>query len=195
LTVSTVFADDKAKQETMPGQTGMQQKSQTGMEEKQMSGQAGLEGQHFKSYIRGTELIGKDVLSRSREDLGTVDDIVIGKDGRANFLIISHGGVMGVGDSLIPVPFSAFNQQAASSDDNVILNVDKQELKDAPSFASNEWPDFSDSAYEQKVHGYFGSSPSRESEGMMEMQKPDVKGGTSPESQQTGPTSPPPATE
>lgn len=166
LMATAAFAGDKTKS-TTTDQTGMEQTRQTGLEQNQST----------QSYIRGSQLIGKNAVSRNNEELGNIEDVVFGKDGQANFLVISHGEVLGMGGNLIPVPFSAIDQGSASSEDNIVLNVDEQELKDAPSFADNEWPDFSDSQYEQQVQGYFGGTPSSESGSSMEMHKMDTKTG------------------
>lgn len=120
--------------------------------------QSSMHSQPFASTVRASELIGRDVINQNEEELGSVEDVVIGRDGRVSYLVVAHGGVMGVGDNLIPVPFSAIEQQT-SEEDNIVLNMSKEELENAPSFAANEWPDFSDPTYENDVHGYFGASP------------------------------------
>jgi sporulation protein YlmC with PRC-barrel domain len=152
--------------------TSTSMKTDTGMEQ----------GGKMHSYIRGSELIGRQVVSRSQEELGTVKDLIIGKDGQTNFIVLSHGGVMGVGGDLYPVPFSACEQVGGSSDQPIILGINKKELENAPSFASNDWPDFSNSDYNQKVRGYFSETPTMEKEGTMEMKKHGVESDTMPES-------------
>lgn len=155
MTAPAAFAGDKMKS----GQsTGMMQ--QSGMES----------GQGFHTTVRGSELIGKDVVNRNEEELGSVEDIIIGADGRLNYLVVSHGGVLGIGDNLIAVPVSAIDA-SVDSEESIVLNVSREELENAPNFAKTEWPDFADPSYENDVQGYFGTSAAGKEGGKMKEQK------------------------
>lgn len=158
-------------------QTGMKKSDKMGMKMGDKMGmmQSSMHSQPFASTVRASELIGRDVVNQNEEELGSVEDVVIGRDGRVSYLVVAHGGVMGVGDNLIPVPFSAIEQQT-SEKDNIVLNMSKEELEKAPNFAANEWPDFSDPTYENDVHGYFGASPAG-TQGTMSGQESKTPGG------------------
>jgi hypothetical protein len=41
----------------------------------------------------------------------------------------------------------------------LVLNVDKERLKDAPGFDKDKWPDFADSAFGRDVYKYYGHRP------------------------------------
>ena len=111
-----------------------------------------------KKAVRGTDLIGKGVFNRDNEEIGSVNDIVIGKDGRVNYLIVEYGGVMGMGDRLAPIPLSAVDR-SYDNDNNLRINVSKEELDNAPNFADNAWPDFNDDSYQDRLRGYYGGVP------------------------------------
>ena len=142
------------------------EKSYTKKSTTEMTGTSGMDHhQRLQSSIRASELIGKEVVNRNQEELGEVEDIVIGRDGSVNYVVVSHGGVLGIGDNLIPVPFSAVEHRA-ESEDKLTVNMSKSEMEKAPNFANTEWPDFSDPNYDKDVYGYYGTTPRSESEEM-----------------------------
>lgn len=101
---------------------------------------------------RASELLDRRIENTQGDKLGSVKDLVIGRDGKVSYLILSRGGVLGMGDKLIPIPLQA----ATLSEDRIILNVTEDRLANAPSFSEDEWPNFNDPAWSQKVFGYYG---------------------------------------
>jgi sporulation protein YlmC with PRC-barrel domain len=97
----------------------------------------------------------KKVQNQQGQDLGQVEDLVIGQDGRISYIIISQGGVMGIGDKLIPIPFE--NAQLSSQQDSVILsNIDKQTLENAPTISQGDWQMLTDPGFERELFSYYG---------------------------------------
>ncbi|MGA6926807.1 MAG: PRC-barrel domain-containing protein [Desulfosarcina sp.] len=162
LIVSPVYATD----ETVSDQSKGTHMSSDKTKGSQMSGMAGHQGKQVS--FRGSDLIGEEVVNRNDEEMGEVEDIVIGRDGRVSYVLISHGGVLGIGDNLIPVPFSAISR-SAQDDDDIVIDMTKEELENAPNFAKNQWPDFDDDAYQNEVHGYYGGTPTPGSQGAGDM--------------------------
>ena len=152
LIVAPAYASDKAA-------SGQSEGTHMATDALSTAHGSGMKAGHGSQVaFRGTDLIGKDVVNRNYEELGNVEDIIIGGDGRVTYLVISHGGVLGIGDNLIPVPFSAVSR-GSEGDDNIMLDISRQDLENAPNFAQTEWPDFDDANYENEVHGYFGGTP------------------------------------
>ncbi len=56
---------------------------------------------------RVSDILKTTVENRHGEKLGTVQDLMVGADGCLKYAILSHGGFLGIGDVLIPVPFDA----------------------------------------------------------------------------------------
>jgi sporulation protein YlmC with PRC-barrel domain len=56
---------------------------------------------------RASRLIGEDVVNDQEERIGTLDDIVIGRDDRVLFAILQVGGFLGLGGHLVAVPYQA----------------------------------------------------------------------------------------
>jgi sporulation protein YlmC with PRC-barrel domain len=127
-----------------------QQRGQTDAQQTyQMDGATGA--QH--DINRASEIKGRDVQNPQGENLGQVDDLVFDNEGKISYLILSRGGVMGVGGDLVPVPWK--EDKITIQEDNVILSMDKQRLDQAPSFSSGEWDQMSQQEFQQRVHGYY----------------------------------------
>ncbi len=107
----------------------------------------------IEKQARVNNIVGKKVISQKGEDLGTVDDLVLNENGCLDYLILGHGGVLGIGDRLVPIPWKAV--KTGSQADTVIVDVDKEQLTKAPSFESKKWPNFSDSEWYGKIREFF----------------------------------------
>lgn len=95
------------------------------------------------------------VENRHKEKLGTIQDFIVGVDGRIKYAILSHGGFLGIGDVLIPIPFDALMQGGERG--TAVLDIDKQTLEKALNFESKTWPDFSAAEWEEKIDRYFAA--------------------------------------
>jgi hypothetical protein len=51
-------------------------------------------------------LIGTAVYNDRDEKIGSVDDLVLGKDNKADEVIVSVGGFLGMGNKLVAVPYT-----------------------------------------------------------------------------------------
>jgi sporulation protein YlmC with PRC-barrel domain len=120
----------------------------------QASSGSQMSGNHFGTN-RLSQLMDMDVKSTSGEKLGDVSDVILDRNGNVSYLVISHGGILGMGDRLTPIPLSAFQK---GSGDDLVVNIDKNRLDNAPHFSSNQWPNFEDRTWDQQVRGYYGST-------------------------------------
>ena len=120
---------------------------------------------------RMSELMGMEVKSRDGKAIGTVSDIVVNDRGQANYLIISYGGILGLGEDLVPIPWQAVNISRKSGD--LMVNVDPDVLEKAPNFADNEWPDFNQTEWQRDVRGYYGMETEEEGD-FGDLQKGDL---------------------
>ncbi len=139
-----------------------QQHQATGTQSSGSSDQAsaGISNETF----RASQIIGKTVKSDQNKDLGEVEDVVMSKDGRAQYLVVSFGGILGMDDKLVPIPFNAsrFNFQ---EDAIVISGLDEQRLKNAPNLGDKQWQSLQDPGFDQEVRGYYGDHGQSQSMG------------------------------
>jgi sporulation protein YlmC with PRC-barrel domain len=115
------------------------------------------------SSFRSSDLVGKTVENHNGEKLGAVEDLVIGPDGQITYVVISHGEDLKMGDKLTPVPFAEIERDP-TGEGKIIIDVEKQEMKNASGFARNQWPDFSDASYQENLHGYFDTADRNKAE-------------------------------
>ena len=102
---------------------------------------------------RVSEILKTTVENRHGEKLVTIQDFIVGVDGRLKYAILSHGGFLGIGDVLIPIPFDAL--MAGGEKGTVVLDIDKETLEKSLNFESKTWPDFTSAESEEKIDRYF----------------------------------------
>jgi sporulation protein YlmC with PRC-barrel domain len=105
---------------------------------------------------RASQLMGINVYSQDGNRVGSIADMVGDVKGKVIYVVLSHGGFLGIGDKLIPLPWEAIRpgQQAGT----LVVNLSKEALIKAPSFDSNKWPDFNQSEWNEKTKKYYDSS-------------------------------------
>ncbi len=92
---------------------------------------------------RAKDLIGAKVVNQQGEQLGKIEDVVLTPDrGGINYVVLSHGGVLGVAEKYFAVPWSQFGVGAAEDGKTFILkgNISKADLDRAPGFDKKHWP-------------------------------------------------------
>src|SRR5438552_680917 len=112
----------------------------------------------YRRVLSASTLAGDTVRNAAGEDLGKVDEIMIDiPSGRVAYAVLSFGGVLGVGNKLFAVPWSALTVD--EDEKCFILDVDKQTLESAPGFDKDNWPDMADTAWGAEISRYYGASP------------------------------------
>jgi len=74
--------------------------------------------------VRASKLIGSSVYNDRDQKVGSVDDVILGKENRANEVIVSVGGFLGMGTKLVAVPYDQLrlgDTKDASSDNKVVM--------------------------------------------------------------------------
>ena len=103
-------------------------------------------------------LEGDKVVNDAGDDLGEIKDIMIDiPSGRVAYAVLSFGGVLGMGNKLFAIPWLAL--QLDPENRRFILNVDKDQRKDAPGFDKDHWPSMADQRWATEIHSYYGSRP------------------------------------
>lgn len=95
--------------------------------------------EEMQEVSRASKIIGTDVKNTKGEDLGDIKDLVLDPmSGRLAYVVVSYGGLLGMGDKLFAIPWSAVRW--TSDKDYFVLNMDKEALKNAPGFDEDHWP-------------------------------------------------------
>jgi sporulation protein YlmC with PRC-barrel domain len=104
--------------------------------------------------LRASEIMGKTVKNAQNETLGKVDDLVLSRDDKAVYAIVSVGGFLGVGDKLVAIRYDELRRDGPNS---FIYNATKDELKSRPAFqfsaADSRSTEASADAYRKRMAG------------------------------------------
>lgn len=110
------------------------------------------------TVLRLDQMTSMRVRNPDGEELGMIDELVFDREsGAIRYAVLSSGGFLGVGDRLFAVPWSAFH--LSSTDQQWILNVKKEALKNAPGFERETWPNMADAEWGDRVHSHYGVRP------------------------------------
>ncbi len=100
---------------------------------------------------RADKIIGLAVMDEARQHIGKVEDLTLGEDGRIEYLVLSRGGVLGIGKKLSAIPWDAadirFHENA------LIISLSSEKLESAPVFEN--WEDLTGS-YGEEVRAFYG---------------------------------------
>lgn len=108
--------------------------------------------------LSATTLIGDNVRNPQGEDLGTLKDIMIDLDaGRVAYAVLSFGGFLGMGDKLFAIPWGMLSVDTENKE--LVLNVDKSVLENAPGFDKDNWPNMADRTWASEIYTYYGYEP------------------------------------
>jgi sporulation protein YlmC with PRC-barrel domain len=111
-------------------------------------------------HLRVSELLGKSVSNEQGEELGTVADLIAGKNGGIQYLLISPASGIGAAEKWAPVPWRAADVRVQQ--DRLILNVSKEQLANAPSFTREELSNLGEKQVERRIYSYYGAEPDQE---------------------------------
>jgi hypothetical protein len=82
-----------------------------------LSGGAGAQGtpqtvelakvdvQKLSAGYRASKVIGSSIVNDANETIGTVDDLLVSRDGKQPYAVLSIGGFLGMGTRLVVVPY------------------------------------------------------------------------------------------
>jgi len=82
--------------------------------------------------LLGSRLMDLNIKNAQDETLGEIDDIVIGSDGKITHVIVSTGGVLGVGAKKVQLPWSDVRFDAAG--EKATASMTAEQLKSAPEY-------------------------------------------------------------
>ncbi len=100
------------------------------------------------------EIIGVYVQNHQGQRLGEITDLIVDSEGRIAFVILSHGGFLGIHEKETAIPFNLLRYDQAAQ--QVVLDISKEQLAAAPTFKMS---DLSGQKRAENVYRYFGQQP------------------------------------
>lgn len=108
----------------------------------------------YHQLMSASSLDGDDVKNLDGQSLGNVKDIMLDTDnGTIAYYVLSFGGFMGMGDKYFAIPPEAMTLDTKA--ECFILNVSKEQLKNAPGFDKDNWPNMADPAFRDEIYSYY----------------------------------------
>jgi sporulation protein YlmC with PRC-barrel domain len=106
--------------------------------------------------LRAEQMIGADVRNMENEDIGEIEDVVLAKEGGASYVVLSHGGFLGLGEKQVAVPFEQL--KVAGEYDVYYVDMTEELIETAPSFerGSRDW--LGDEEWRQQNDEYYSKS-------------------------------------
>jgi len=105
--------------------------------------------------FRSGELVGAAVRSPQNEALGSVEDLVMSpQTGKIAYLVIARGGIFGIGEKYVPVPWEDF--KVAPNANMLVLDSNKGAMDKAPQVNKDQFATLG--RQNEKVDGYWKTS-------------------------------------
>ena len=124
LLASTGIAQQQQTQQS-PALKSQQSQSQQG--QSAMGQQEPQSGQQLQWAQKSSDVLDKKIMSSDGKDLGKAKDLVIGKDGKIEYVIIASGGVLGIGSEHIAVPWDKI--RSTGNVDQLMADVSQSEIQ------------------------------------------------------------------
>ncbi|MGA7326702.1 MAG: PRC-barrel domain-containing protein [Rhodomicrobium sp.] len=86
------------------------------------------------SEVLGTDFIGTPVITKGGDQVGKISNLVFDENGRIELAVIGIGGVLGIGEKEVAVPFDAIKSEEVNGKHVFAVDATKEELKDAPTY-------------------------------------------------------------
>ena len=115
-----------------------------------------LERNETRNLIASDKVEGTAVYNPEGERLGTVSNFMVDKrSGKVDYAVLEFGGLFGLGSDHYPLPWEMLTYDTDKG--GYVVNVSKDQLKDAPRYRDTETPEYTDD-YGRTVYGYYGLS-------------------------------------
>ncbi|MEO6004623.1 MAG: PRC-barrel domain-containing protein [Opitutus sp.] len=116
--------------------------------------------------LSARDIIGQDIRSSAGEKLGDIKDLVISPAaGKVVYAVVSSGGVLGVGDKLRAVPFSALRHTDLKSN-ALTLDLNKAKWDTAPYVRDDDIDLLAATERGKSLYEYYGLDWDRETKAM-----------------------------
>jgi ElaB/YqjD/DUF883 family membrane-anchored ribosome-binding protein len=87
-----------------------------------------------QTEVLGTDFVGSHVVSKDKQPLGKIANLVFDQSGHIELAVIGIGGFLGIGEKEVAIPFDALKSETVNNKHVFSVDVTKEQLKAAPAF-------------------------------------------------------------
>jgi sporulation protein YlmC with PRC-barrel domain len=103
-------------------------------------------------------VIGHAVENQHGKELGHIEEVVIdASTGDIAYAVLAFGEFLGLGGKLFALPWHVL--QSSDKGKTFQLAMTEAQLKKAPGFDKDQWPDMEERHWQDAVHAYYGQPP------------------------------------
>ncbi|MGL6010242.1 MAG: PRC-barrel domain-containing protein [Shewanella oncorhynchi] len=104
--------------------------------------------------LSASTLNGDHVFTPKGNKLGNIKELMIDiEKGRISYAVLSFGGLLGLGEKLFAVPWTAFTIDTVNK--RFLLDIDEEALKNAPGFDADNWPNMADESWGKSINAFY----------------------------------------
>ena len=101
-------------------------------------------------FQRASDVLGMDVLDRTGDEVGEIEDLVVNlSNGSIHYAVLEFDRAWNPNDKLVALPMSSLRPEARGND--LTINMTREQLANAPSFDTRQWPNMADSNFRNRV--------------------------------------------
>ncbi|MFO0921293.1 MAG: PRC-barrel domain-containing protein [Pirellulales bacterium] len=116
-----------------------------------------------KMLMPTSKLIGTTVKDLDGENCGDINAFVFDIKGQVHYVLIGLGGVVGVGESEVAVPWSAFHCECTMENEKMVchpkLKMSSKQLQTAPHLKAQGYLELTDSEWSKNNATFFRTTP------------------------------------
>ncbi|MDW5549508.1 PRC-barrel domain-containing protein [Methanosarcina sp.] len=107
-------------------------------------------------FLSADTLKGDKVVDKSGKDIGKIEEFMIDlQDGKVGYVVVSHGGFLGLGNKLFAIPWDALSLRL--HEHAFALNVSNETFDKAEGFDKDNWPLTREEL--SRTYSYYGYQP------------------------------------
>lgn len=162
LALAASFTLPAMAQEEVPATTPAQPAQETRVQREGIQ-----ERQKDTKHLVSTQVVGASIYGANEDDaIGSINDIVMTKDGKVLYFVAGSGGVAGVGQTEHAVPASAFNFEMRQDGDekelHVSLPLTEEDLENAPELSVEHGGDLTVASFHERNSKYFKTTDAQQ---------------------------------
>ena len=112
-------------------------------------------------HMSSNTVIGSDVNDASGEAIADVNTIILDNEGNAHYLVLGVGGLAGVGETELAVPYKAVKTNCVMEDGEKVckmtLPMSAEQLEKAPELEDDQYAELTDKGWRERNAKFFNS--------------------------------------